>query len=95
MKFQIYEVERLYYVCSEKKGADQLRGYHTADLCLYFPDLEIRFSHDAAHNNETLQHLSIIHSGRVSLIVVHHLSIVMRKLAFCIMPKQKRRSAYG
>ena len=26
LKFRIYEVEGLYYVCSENKGADQLRG---------------------------------------------------------------------
>ena len=25
-KFWIYEVEGLYYICSENKGADQLRG---------------------------------------------------------------------
>ena len=24
----------LYYLCSENKGADQLRGYREADLCL-------------------------------------------------------------
>ena len=27
----IYEVEVLYYLCSENKGADQLRGYRKAD----------------------------------------------------------------
>ena len=26
----------LYYLCSENKGADQLRGYPEADLCLCF-----------------------------------------------------------
>ena len=26
----------MFYLCSEKKGADQLCGYHAADLCLYF-----------------------------------------------------------
>ena len=34
--FQIQEVERLYYLWSENKGADQLRGYRAADLCLCF-----------------------------------------------------------
>ena len=35
LKFWIYkEVERLHYPCSENKGADQLRGYHAADLRL-------------------------------------------------------------
>ena len=37
LKFQIKEVEGLYYPCSENKGADQLRGHHEADLCLCFP----------------------------------------------------------
>ena len=36
LKFQIYKVEGLYYLCSENKGADQLRGYREADLRLCF-----------------------------------------------------------
>ena len=36
LKFQIWEVEGLYYPCSENKGADQLHGYRKADLRLYF-----------------------------------------------------------
>ena len=28
--------EGLYYLCTENKGPDQLRGYHTADLHLCF-----------------------------------------------------------
>ena len=36
LKFRILEVEGLYYPCSENKGADQLRGYHEADLGLCF-----------------------------------------------------------
>ena len=37
LKFQIKEVEGLYYRCSENKGADQLRSYREADLrlCLH------------------------------------------------------------
>ena len=34
--FRIKEVEGLYYLCSENKGADQLRGYREADLRLCF-----------------------------------------------------------
>ena len=30
-------MEGLYYLCSENKGADQLRGYREADLRLCFP----------------------------------------------------------
>ena len=36
LKFRILEEERLYYPCSENKGADQLRGYRKADLRLCF-----------------------------------------------------------
>ena len=36
LKFCIYKVEGLYYLCSENKGADQLRGYREADLRLCF-----------------------------------------------------------
>ena len=36
LKFQIEEVEGLHYLCSENKGADQLRGYREADLRLCF-----------------------------------------------------------
>ena len=35
-KFRIKEEEGLYYPCSENKDADQLRGYHKADLRLCF-----------------------------------------------------------
>ena len=35
-KFWIEKVEGLYYPCSESKGADQLRSYCEADLCLCF-----------------------------------------------------------
>ena len=36
LKFQILKVEGLYYLCSENKGADQLRSYREADLRLCF-----------------------------------------------------------
>ena len=36
MKLWIQEVEGLYYPCSQNKGADQFRGYHEADLRLFF-----------------------------------------------------------
>ena len=36
LKFQILEEEKLYYPCSENKGADQLRSYCEADLRLCF-----------------------------------------------------------
>ena len=50
LKFQIKEVEGLYYLCSENKGADQLCGYRTAGLRLCFRiHAKSRFFHDAAH----------------------------------------------
>ena len=36
LKFRIKEVEGLYYLCSENRGADQLRGHREADLRLCF-----------------------------------------------------------
>ena len=36
LKFRIQKVEGWYYLCSEHKGADQLRGYREADLGLCF-----------------------------------------------------------
>ena len=36
LKFRIHEVGVLYYLCSENKGADQLRGHREADLRLCF-----------------------------------------------------------
>ena len=36
LSFRIYIVEGLSYLCSENKGADQLRDYREADLRLCF-----------------------------------------------------------
>ena len=36
LKFWIKEADGVSYLCSENKGADQLRGYHTFDLHLCF-----------------------------------------------------------
>ena len=48
----------MYYPYSENEGADQLRGYHEADLRLCFRICKNRFSHDAAHFRPT-KHLCI------------------------------------
>ena len=45
LKFR--KVEGLHYLCSENKGADQLRGYREADLRLCFRVCKCWFSHDA------------------------------------------------
>ena len=36
LKFRSKDEEGLYYLCSENKGADQLRVYCAADLRLFF-----------------------------------------------------------
>ena len=36
LKIRIKKVEELYYLCSENKGAIQVRGYREADLRLGF-----------------------------------------------------------
>ena len=40
LEFHIYEVDRVYYLCCLKKGADQLHDYLTADLCLCFHSMQ-------------------------------------------------------
>ena len=50
LKFRIEIEEELYYLCSENKGDDQLRGYRESDLCLLFSHQQnSRFSNNAAH----------------------------------------------
>ena len=39
-KIWVKEIEGLYYLCSENKGADQLRGYPAPDLRLCFHILQ-------------------------------------------------------
>ena len=40
LKFRISKVNGLYYLCSENKDADQLRGYREADLRLCFSHMQ-------------------------------------------------------
>ena len=49
LKFRIYEEEKLYYPCSENKGADQLNSFCEADLCLCFRICTFWFSDAVAH----------------------------------------------
>ena len=64
LKFWIEEVERLYYSCSEHKGADQLLCYREGDLRLcfriYMP--KSQFSHNEAHiaEEQVVAYLEII-----------------------------------
>ena len=54
LKFRSKKVEGLFYLCSENKGADQLRGYREADLRLGFAYANCWFSRDAAHFNNLM-----------------------------------------
>ena len=51
LKFRIQEVEGLYNLCSENKGADQLRGYCEADLrlCLRISKKPVFSRRDSFH----------------------------------------------
>ena len=55
LKFRIYEVEGLYYLCSENKGTDQLRGHREGNreaklICVFvFAYAKKRLSHNGAH----------------------------------------------
>ena len=50
LKFRIFEVEGLYYPCSENKGPDQLmRLCFRICKMLVFAYVKCWFSHDAAH----------------------------------------------
>ena len=49
LTFRFKKVEGLYYLCSENKGADQLRGYREADLRLCFCICRMLVSYDAPH----------------------------------------------
>ena len=48
LKFRTQKEGDWYYLCSENKGADQLRGYREADLRLCFRICICWFSHDEA-----------------------------------------------
>ena len=54
LKFQIEEVEGLYYLCCKNKGADQLRSLICAFVFAY---AKIRFSHDTAQMYRVIQAL--------------------------------------
>ena len=73
LKFRIYGVEEMYYLCSENKGADQLWSYCTADLHLCFRICKSRLSHDAAQlsSKATIRNLrSAVLSYRLISIIV-------------------------
>ena len=61
-KFRMKEEERLYYPCSENKGADQLRSYCEADLRLCFRLRKLLvFPYGAHLSNDINNAISIYH----------------------------------
>ena len=61
LKFLIWEVEGLCFLCSTGKGADQLHGNLEADMCLCFRIcIEKQVSHDGAlaRNNTWIKLIS-------------------------------------
>ena len=67
-------MEGLYYLCSENKGADQLRGYREADLHLCFRICKKkRFSHDEAHILPVFLQISInLKNPKITLMIVFY-----------------------
>ena len=52
LKFWTWEVEGLYYLCSENKGSDQLHSYYAAELHLCFHIYaKNRVFYDMAHKH--------------------------------------------
>ena len=80
LKFRIYIEERMYYPCSENKGADQLRGYRESDLPLCFRICKkSRFSHNEAHiiciNLEIKMHYNQIVVIFYCYILIHRVTL--------------------
>ena len=55
LKFRILVEKELWYLSSENKGADHLRGYREADLRLCFAYADCWFSHVAAQMSAELK----------------------------------------
>ena len=85
LKFHIKEVEELYYLCSENKGADQLRGYHEADLRLCFRICKkLVFSRRGSHNTH-------LNEATVQLIRSKFLNLQTLRRIGCNYPKISAR----
>ena len=79
LKVWIYEVEGLYYICSENKGPDQLCGGRAADLRLCFRICKKQVSFDRLiERNSNIVNLM----GLLGVNLV--LSRVMRKPVFWV-----------
>ena len=79
LKFRIKEVEGLYYLCSENKGADQLRGYREADLHLCFRICKKPvFSQRGSNNLPILENVSRLFGVKQKSIKIHYFPGLMR-----------------
>ena len=90
LKFRFFFlIEGLYYLCSENKGADQLRGYREADLRLCFRNAKCWFSHDAAHIKLLIRNMRIHdvgeliwHSPDITFVILYHTSLLAFGISF-------------
>ena len=59
LKFRIYEVEELYYLCSENKGTDQLRSYCRSRALGYIAHSDFGTNgYDWSRENRSLEHVA-------------------------------------
>ena len=81
LKFQIQEVEGLYYLCSENKCADEMHSYHTADVRLCFCIYKKKVCSDAVilHANNPEFNTNIQHCGTCHDIAVAILSLLLNE----------------
>ena len=58
LKFCIEEIEGLYYLCSENKGTDQLRGHSPADLhiCFHIHEKQVFSLRSSLTSHKVLSH---------------------------------------
>ena len=59
LKFQIKRVERLYYLCSENKGANQLYGTTQLVCAFLFVYTKSKFSQDVFQLKDSFSQVSI------------------------------------
>ena len=58
----------MYYLCSENKGADHLRGYRELICVFVFAYAKIRFSHDEAHFIACDHHVLLSHFSHLLIV---------------------------
>ena len=80
LKFRIKKEEGSHYLCSENKGADQLRGVTAKLICVFdFAYAKCWFSHDAAQFQDSSQSQKL---SRLFGVFAGPMSRIMRKSVF-------------